>query len=127
MGKAHEDVSRCESLTDAMHQLGQDIHWEVLACVAFTSRTVSEIADELELDLTTVSKSLKKLRSFGLVRSTRAGVHHYQSVNSDVVMVRSPTEVVARLRNEHGETIEFVVNPVHQRAKRPKADPSANP
>jgi DNA-binding transcriptional ArsR family regulator len=49
--------------------------------------SVTEIAREFDLSLSTVSHHLKELRTAGLIRCERRGQHIFCSVNPDVLQV----------------------------------------
>jgi len=49
--------------------------------------SVSEIAQQFDLSLSTVSHHLKELRTAGLVRCERHGQHIFCSIDSEVLLV----------------------------------------
>ncbi len=85
-----------------MHALGADRHWEVLASVAQEPKTVSAIAEELELAMSSITKSLSRLAVYGLVGYEPFKNRRIYFANPSVVKICNGEELkVDLLFSEH--------------------------
>ncbi len=72
------------SAFDVMALLSNRIRVEILATLAGTAKCVSEIADELEIDASTVSHSLQLLAKMGLVEHKVVNKRHFYRLTGAV-------------------------------------------
>ena len=90
------DLPKPNALTiaGAMRDLGRDIHLEVLASLARSSKCVRDIAEEIELSLSDVSKSLRQLHQYGFVDFRRVKNRHMYRLTRRVVVRNGDTRSV---------------------------------
>lgn len=75
MGMYKSDVARASTTSDAFNAIAEPRRRHILELLAAEERSVSEIADALDLGQPSVSKHLQVLRDVGLVSQRRAGRH----------------------------------------------------
>lgn len=95
---------RAPSVGRLMHELGNDLVWDVLRSLARAPKRVSAIAEELGSEMSAVSKRLKLLSTLGLVEYKRDKNNHVFRVNRDRVK-RRPGFVIAEVRASEGATV----------------------
>lgn len=105
-----EDDPRCvvdvESVITVMHDLGREIHWEILGCLIGSAKCVSRIANELELSASDTSKSLSVLAEYGLVHMDREKTAHIYRPSA-LVTVSSIGEAVVRFVGKNSSILSI--------------------
>jgi DNA-binding transcriptional ArsR family regulator len=93
-----------ESIAGAMRDLGRDIHLEILSSLARSRRCVQDLADDIELSLSDVSKSLRQLQQYGLVEYRRDKNRHIYRLTNRVT-VRDDEHVELTVSALDGSTL----------------------
>ena len=94
-------VVHCASLEVAMRDLASGLHWRIVAALAVHSRSVCELAAELSVRQSTVSKSLDRLRHYELVDYECKKNEHVYSLRPVLKGQWQPPWLVIRLATEH--------------------------
>jgi DNA-binding transcriptional ArsR family regulator len=85
MGMYNRDVARACTTSDPFNAIAEPRRRHILEFIAAEERSVTEIADALELGQPSVSKHLQVLRDVGLVRVRRDGRHTMYRTNADAL------------------------------------------
>ena len=83
MGMYRSLVPRASTRSDPFNAIAEPRRRHILEFIAAEERSVSEIADALELEQPSVSKHLQVLRSVGLVMARRDGRRTMYRMNAD--------------------------------------------
>jgi DNA-binding transcriptional ArsR family regulator len=78
-------VPRASTTSDAFNAIAEPRRRHILELIAAEERSVSEIADALELEQPSVSKHLQVLRSVGLVTGRRDGKRTMYRTNAETI------------------------------------------
>ena len=87
--------------------LSNPIRLEILATIATAEKCVSEIADALELDASTVSQSLGLLSAKDLVKSTPLQKRRIYKLSDAVIASLDGTNVHCDVTTMSGEKLSF--------------------
>lgn len=82
--KAPDNTPAGASTAELLSVLGNPIRLEILAAIAKAEKSVSDIAQELQLDASTVSHSLSLLSKKHLVQHTPVNKHHFYRLSNAV-------------------------------------------
>lgn len=75
-----DSSASCPDLVRLVRLLSTPIHMEVLLALRFNELDVTSIAEALELDLSMVSRSLRRLHAFQMVKAERRKQKHIYSL-----------------------------------------------
>ena len=78
-------VARASTTSDPFNAIAEPRRRDILEFIAGDERSVTEIADALELGQPSVSKHLQVLRDVGLVRVRRDGRRAMYRINADTL------------------------------------------
>jgi DNA-binding transcriptional ArsR family regulator len=78
-------VARASTTSDAFNAVAEPRRRHILEFIAAEERSVSEIADALELEQPSVSKHLQVLRNVGLVTARRDGRRTLYRTNAETL------------------------------------------
>ena len=78
-------MPRASTSSDPFNAIAEPRRREILEFIAAEERSVTEIAEALELEQPSVSKHLKVLRDVGLVRVRRNGRHMMYRTNAEEI------------------------------------------
>lgn len=105
-----ERVERCacETLTELMHVLQNQLCKEILLCLVQAPRDVSTISQLLELDQSAISHCLATLLKADLTSVTKVGKRHIYCMSSCVgVRAAGDARVQLRIMCRNGEELMF--------------------
>lgn len=78
-------VKPCSSMADLVLVVAGGIRLEIIKSLLEASKSVSALADELELDITLVSHNLRLLRENGLVKAAHLGRNRFYHLTDQMI------------------------------------------
>lgn len=78
-------VKPCSSMADLVLVVAGGIRLEIVKSLLEASKSVSALADDLELDITLVSHNLRLLRENGLVKAARLGRNRFYHLTDELI------------------------------------------
>jgi len=78
-------MARAATTSDSSNAVAEPRRREILDYRAFQERAVGDIALDLKMEQSSVSKHLRVLRNVGLVRVRRNGRHTFYRTNADAI------------------------------------------